>query len=381
MKRKSKSHKQYGHDAMLARKGALSNEKESEHSNTKENGDVVPGHKETTTPSNQLDLKLPARPNTARDTTKTHHTKKKRKRAKGVNSLNVKKSVDKLTYEDTGNSIVFRDLEGMEIEFRVSQMGLIDEYFDGTPVAKFMSDLEINIHLLSIDDGDEKIYVRRVDYVRVFTWFKVIDTACNIKYTCVDKHDVLQAIPSGLEFLFVDELEQRIIKCMVCAHIRCAPVLCESAFCVACVPPVNHNLWTTLSSSDTTIPLSVRSAFLSNKAKVSSLRTKIPLSAQDAFLSNKNWTYESQPLCKERPKTSAPVRVILPGHSLWNKKVKSLKYDISSMSEKDVENELKKYSSTVGMEPTKAAKMIALLSHRKASMDLRYENIEVATGT
>lgn len=43
------------------------------------------------------------------------------------------------------------------------------------------------------------------------------------------------------------------------------------------------------------------------------------------------------------------------------------------MNETDIEKELRCSSTSVGVGDAKASKMIALLSHRKSSMELRYD--------
>lgn len=263
-----------------------------------------------------------------------------------------KKKKKKLRSQDAGNAITFKDVEDSSIEFRVDSNGFIDEYCDGVLVSKNLTVLTINLYLLCIEDDEEMIYLKRNDCVKVFTWFKTIDTLCHVKYTCLNEHGMSQRIPPQFEFFIEEEMKYQIIKCLKCAHIRSSPILCKAPFCVTCVPSHGHHFWISLPSKfdkqELYSPMSVRCR------------------APDR-------NYNSQPLLEERAKTSVPVRIIVPGHPLWKKKVESLKYEISAMNETDIMKELKVSSSSVGMADTKASKMIALLSHRKATMDLRYE--------
>ena len=263
----------------------------------------------------------------------------------------------RLRSEDTGNTIKFVDTDENSIEFRVDSNGLIDEYCDGVLVSKNLAVLRINLYLLTIEDDEEMIHLKQNDSVRVFTWFKTIDTICQIKFTCLNEHDVAQRIPPEHTSLIEEKLGYKIVECLKCAHIRSSPILCKAPYCINCTPPHGHYLWLDL-------PLQFKDQ---NLYSPMSMRSRTP---------EGGGKYDSYPLLEERSKTSAPVRIIVPGHPVWKKKVESLKYEISSMSETEIVKELKESSSSVGMADTKASKMIALLSHRKATMDLRYEKPE-----
>ena len=211
----------------------------------------------------------------------------------------------RLRSEDTGNTIKFVDTDENSIEFRVDSNGLIDEYCDGVLVSKNLSVLRINLYLLTIQDDEEMIHLKQNDSVRVFTWFKTIDTICQIKFTCLNEHDVAQRIPPEYAFLIEEKLEYKIIECLKCAHIRSSSVLCKAPYCVNCVPPHGHYLWMDL-------PVQFKDQ---NLYSPMFMRSRIPKGGGK---------YDSYPLLEERSKTSAPVRIIVPGHPVWKKKVESL---------------------------------------------------------
>ena len=282
-------------------------------------------------------LKYIFSPPTVERTPTSSSKRKKRLRSKTRNTI---KFVDK----DVENSI----------EFRVDSNGLIDEYCDGVLVSKNLAVLRINLYLLTIEDDEEMIHLKQNDSVRVFTWFKTIDTICQIKFTCLNEHDVAQRIPPEHTSLIEEKMEYKIVECLKCAHIRSSPILCKAPYCINCTPPHGHYLWLDL-------PLQFKDQ---NLYSPMSMRSRTP-EGGGSTIPILSW--------RKGPRLRHLYVLSCPDIRFGRKKVESLKYEISSMSETEIVKELKESSSSVGMADTKASKMIALLSHRKATMDLRYE--------